>query len=139
MLARHGIPEIENGRDSTGVLETQIWPLVTDASIFGYHSRSLMRGEWTARVDGDAIALTPTSLYLELSEFRINRFNEEDEEGPMLRPDLDAIFDEALTAARGYSWQELLTLMERHHHRREALPPAEHAGDGHVANAGPAG
>ena len=113
MLARHGIPEIENGRDSTGVLETQIWPLVTDASIFGYHSRSLMRGEWTARVDGDAIALTPTSLYLELSEFRINRFYEEDEEGPLLRPDLDAIFDEALTAARGYSWQELLTLMEQ--------------------------
>ena len=112
MLARHGIPEIENGRDSTGVLETQIWPLVSDASIFGYHSRSLMRGEWTARVNGDEIALTPTTLYLELSEFRINRFHDEDEEDPLLRPDLDAIFDEALTAARGYSWQELMTLMQ---------------------------
>jgi hypothetical protein len=111
ILARHGVPEIENRRDSTGMLETEIWPLVTDAGIFGYHSRSLMRGEWTARVNGDAIALTPTSLYLELSEFRINRFHEEEGEGPLLRPDLDAIFDEALIAARGYSWQEVLTLM----------------------------
>lgn len=111
LLARHGIPEIENGRQSTGVLETQIWPLVTDATIFGYHSRSLMRGEWTARVNGDAIALTPTNLYLELSEARINRFHDEDD-GRLPRPDLDAIFDEALTAARGYSWQQLMTLME---------------------------
>lgn len=113
MLACHGVPEIESGRHSTGVLETQIWPLVTDAGIFGYHSRSLMRGEWTARVNGDAIALTPTSLYLELSEFRINRFYEEDEEVALLRPDLDAMFDQALTAARGYSWQELLTFLEQ--------------------------
>ena len=111
LLARHGIPEIENGRQSTGVLETQIWPLVTDASIFGYHSRSLMRGEWTACVNGDSIALTPTNLYLDLSEARINRFHDEDD-GRLPRPDLDALFDEALTAARGYSWQQLMALME---------------------------
>ena len=129
LISRHGPPEIASGIDLSNIsieIRQHVLSVATDAALLGARLLMFLRGEFTARVEGEQISWEPTEYYLNFAEWRLNRHQEYGQRPPRTDEALDAVFEQALQLARGYTMESFVALVgEITRQVRQTLPPGE--------------